>query len=434
MPHAPSFARHGSEKMIYDIRMGPQCIHHEGEYFAAYQANPKGGKALPHIIKRGRDGQWSEPVVLGDVKTYDHHLAPVIWLDAELRIHALYHCHITAHESVHVVSKAPLDITQWEPAPPVAPSISYPSVFPLRDGRVLLFHRPLGHMGYWTYQVSSDGGFSWRHPARPLVDFDRDPKIPGDDWAGSYHSAAISPDGQRLCLAFVYWDERLWPHPRYGRSMGHRNRCHLYYAELELASGELRNIDGELLPRPLNRKQAEQCLVWDTGDRLTNMPAISFDAEDSPCLAVPLSESSPQDCAFWFIRRESGQWRRTKITDTNDTWNAAHLERPDDKSFTAWLVVNDAVTALPYGGGELQEWRSADKGETWARQASISPSDNYLCNNPRPVIDRFGQPLPRTLLFFGWPGPHGICQAPDGTLAEGTFTGEAFLWREGQWL
>ena len=71
------FAQYGSEKMIYDVRMGPQCLHHNGTFYVVYQANRAGGRALPHITQRAPNGE-SYPVI-GDVARYYHHYAPILW-------------------------------------------------------------------------------------------------------------------------------------------------------------------------------------------------------------------------------------------------------------------------------------------------------------------------------------------------------------------
>lgn len=422
------FAQHGSEKMIYDIRMGPQCLFHDGEYFAAYQSNPLNGRALPHIIKRNRAGEWFEPVILGDVANYDHHFAPVLWLDKQLHIHVLYHCHIYLNQSRHLVSVAPLDITAWNEAPAVAPSISYPTVITLPDGRLLLYYRALGHMGFWIWQTSDDGGFTWKRLTTPLVDFDHRPEIPGDDWAGSYHSVALSRDGKSLHIAFVYWDERNWPHPFYNTVVGHRNRFHLYYLKANIETGELFTITGERMERPVNRHDAQKCLVWDTGSFLTNMPSILVDKDDRPSFFMPVSGDTLHDVTFWFIRREANQWARYPVTKATSTWNGSHLEQGENGAITAFLIGEaQHPENLPYGGGPLLEFSSADGGKNWTRRAEISPADGLLCNNPRPVVNATGATLPRTLLFYGW-------QGPDGIRPEGEFRGRSHLWQNGTWL
>lgn len=422
------FGEYGSEKMIYDIRMGPQCLFHDGEFFAVYQANIAGGRALPHIVKRGRDGKWSAPVIPGDVSNYDHHFAPVLWIDRTRHIHVLYHCHIYLNESRHLVSRLPLDISGWQDAPCAAPSISYPAILNLPDGKLLLYYRALGHMGYWTWQISGDGGFTWKRRDVPLVDFDRDPEVPGDDWAGSYHSVTLGRGGRSLHIAFVYWDERNWPHPLYKTVVGHRNRFHLYYLKADIESGELFTVSGERMECPVNKKAAEKCLVWDTGSFLTNMPSILVDENDCAAFLMPVSGRTLQDCTFWFIRRENGAWHRYPVTKATSTWNGSHMEYGDHGEIVAYLSGQAPQPEnLPYGGGPLQEMVSGDGGKTWSLRAGIVPADGILCNNPRPVTDAAGVPVKRTLLFYGWPGPDGISP-------EGAFRGKCWLWQNRQWL
>lgn len=423
------FAQHGSEKMIYDVRMGPQCLHDRGVFYAVYQANPAGGRALPHIVRRDISGQWSKPVVLGDVARWDHHYAPILWADAKRHLHVLFHCHFQLNEARHKVSSSPMDISSWVDGPLLAPSISYPRVLRAPDGRLLLYYRSLGHMGWWTYNLSEDGGATWPVPRSPLVDFDHRPEIPGDEWAGSYHSVAPGRDGKSLHLAFVRWDERNFVNPLYGEPVGLQARYDLHYARLDIASDRLFNIDGEELERPVNRRHAdEKCLIWNTGHQLTNMPAVLIDPENRPQLLMPVAEKKIDQCSFWFIRREGGAWRKTRVTGTTNIWNGAHLEYAADGSLTAFLVANAPHPGdMPYGGGRLQEWNSADGGETWRQIAEFPFPSGILCNNPRPVEDISGEPLRRTLIFFAWEGP-------DGILPGGPFRGQAYLWQDGRWL
>jgi len=422
------FARHGSEKMIYDIRMGPQGLYHDGAFYVAYQANPQSGKALPCVIKRDAGGVWSQPAVVGDVSHYDHHFAPVIWLDGEERLHVLYHCHARPDQAMHKIAAQPLSIEEWRAGPGVAPSVSYPRVVRVASGKLLLYYRALGHMGYWTYQLSDDHGCSWTCPDVPLVDFDQAPRTLGHEWAGTYHSVTPGRDGQSLHIAFVYWDERKPVHPVYGKRMGHRTRYNLYYLRLELSSGAVYNAAGTRLSRPVNRADAERCLVWDTGPLLTNMPSLLADEQDRPCFLLPVSGDAPDEGCFWFVRQEGAQWARRRVAELNDTWNGCRLAPASDGSLTAFLIARPPVFGeLPYGGGVLQEWRSTDNGDSWAMEQEISPLKGLLCNNPKPVENAAGSPLPRTLLLYGW-------QDPDGIPPDGEFKGAAYLWQDGSWL
>jgi hypothetical protein len=428
MPYAEPFARHGCEKMIYDIRMGPQCVYDKGSFYAVFIANQEGSRAVPHITKRTSRGGWHNAVALGDVPRFDHHFAPVLWLDGDKHVHVLSHCHAGLHGSRHQISQSPEDISTWRKGPEIAPSISYPRVIHLFDGRLLLYYRALGHMGYWTYQTSEDGGYSWVRPKVPLVDFDQSPELPGDEWAGSYHSVAPGQDGTSLHIAFVYWDERNQVHPVYGKKLAHMNRYHLYYARLDIQSGRLYSASGKRLKRPVNRKEAEKCRVWDTGSYLTNMPSILVDSEDKPSFLLPVSGERLDDCRFWFVRREADGWGKYCVAEANSTWNGSHLDKGDDGSITAFLTARPVQAGeLPYGGGSLQEWRSMDRGESWEFVQNITPGPGLICNNPKPVEDASGAALRRTLVFFGWKGPGGIPP-------EGPYPGNAYLWQDGNWL
>ena len=414
--------------MIYDVRMGPQGLYHEGAYYITYQASPKAGAYCACAMERDASGVWSEPTVIGEASHYDHHYAPVLWLDSDDYIHVLYHCHSSLHGSIHKISTRPLDISSWEAAQEIAPSISYPRLLRCPSGNLILYYRSLGHMGYWTLKTSNDGGHSWESWPNPIVDFDQSPIEPGDEWAGTYHSVALSRDGRSIHVAFTYWDERKKPHPAYGIEVGTRNRYNLYYARVDIDFKELCNIYDEPVAQPLVRRNADTCMVWDTGSSLTNMPTLYVDENEQPGLLAVSSGEKLDDCRYWFIVHRDGAWRRSPITQTNDTWSGSWIEDDGDGGLTAFLVTPpERYGNLPYGGGVLQEWHSMDRGKTWAFRRQIAPGSGLLSNNPKPIEDAHGAALKRTLLFFSWPGPDGI--SPSVARGAG-----AYLWRDGVWL
>jgi len=246
--------------------------------------------------------------------------------------------------------------------------------------------------------------------------------------AGSYHSVALGRNGKSLHVAFVYWDERRPVLPIYERSVGTMTRFNLYYLRFDLKTGKMYAANGAKLNRPLNRRDAEGCLVWDTKGHLSNMPSILVDKDDSPCFFMPVSEKMVDDCRFWFIRRTGDKWTNSPVTQTGSTWNGSHIEFGDDGNLNAF-VIGKASNAghCPYGGGPLQEWRSTDDGDTWQQISDITPQTGLLCNNPRPIEGVEGSPLKRSLVFFGWEGP-------DGILPGDPFKGRAYLWQDGKWL
>ena len=437
---ARPFARFGTEKMVYDVRMSPQALWHEDTIFIVYHST--GGedaelRGHPYAITyEVNSRRWSAPVRLGTVRGYDHHFAPIIWRDPGSHLHVLYHCH-GADGGVHLVSEHPDSIAAWRPGPAIAPSISYPRAFPLGDGRLLLYFRTFGHMGNWGYQLSNDGGYTWTRPEVPLVDFDQNPQTSLDTWACTYHSACLSGDRDWLHLGFNYMDERTSPNPVYPPPWN--DRYHLYYARLEVATGELYGPDGSRLLQPLTRAGAEACKLWHTDHRYSLNPSILpadepvGAGEGGAAFVVPVSDTTPHDVVFYFVRRHRGVWERHPIVRTNDIWSGSHVTRDADRSIIAYLTVGTVDGAdLRYGGGEVEAWRSRDEGVTWQREARLVPEEGLLYNNPKPVERPDGSEAARCLTLFGWQGPGGLEQQQRPFRPLGS-SGRAYLWLAGEW-
>ena len=426
------FARYGTEKMIYDVRMGPQALLHDEVIYIVYQVDRSKNVGNPHIISyRIKRGQWSKPVQVGTVLKYDHHYAPILWLDQDRYFHILYHCH--GGSGIHVVSEKRLSIRRWKESKAVAASISYPKIVPVNNERIVLYHRVFGHMGYWTYLLSNDGGYTWERPAKPPVDFDRDPQQHLDPYAGTYHSVRADTQGENLHVGFVYKDDSDRANPRYRSRLGKDKRYNLYYLRLNINTGNIYTIEGERLDSPLTRASAEQCKVLDSEYRITNMPSIAIDGEGYPSFLLPVSDSKQSDCMFYFIKRAGTGWVKYPIVRTNSIWSGCYLKRTAAGQWTVFLVVGKDDIEIPiYGGGELQEWVSNDDGRTWQMKRKLNPEPGLLYNNPTPVVTPDGKTVDKWLVFYGWEGPRGI---QENILADGTQIhnrGKAFLWYDGQ--
>jgi hypothetical protein len=428
---AKPFAVHGGEKMIYDLRMGPQAVAAGSEVVIVYQASADSLPAHPHVIAYDRShSRWSSPVRVGEAAGLDHHFAPILWLDGTGLWHLLYNRHFSP--GVHVVSSAPTDGSSWRKAPAIAPSITYPSVWPLAGGRRLLLYRVEGHLGYWVYRLSDDGA-GWG-PERPLLDFDYQAADEVDRWAGSYVSLAVDPHGSAVHLGFCRWDERDGCHPRYRFKRDLLTRYNLYYLRLDPESGHLASADGETLPAPVNRRAAEACRVCDTGWELTNFPAVAADPGGRPVLVAPITEGDPWRCRFHCFRWDGRQWRQSRIVSTDNTWNAARIVRVADSQIVADLVVGEGKgEECFYGGGELERWASDDNGTSWHRQCHFVPQPGLLYNNPMPVQQAAGGWLPDGFVLYGWQGPGGVWALPEYA-TENRNRGQAWLWLDGHWV
>ncbi len=425
------FAKFGSEKMIYDARMGPVAVDDGQRVVIVYQGGEGASVGQPHIIAYDRKTvRWSPPMQLGTVSHRDHHFMPIVWRDDGGYWQVLYHCHFSP--GVHLVSKVPDAIDAWENGETIADSISYPSIHYLGDGRRLLFYRVKGHLGYWVYRLSDDGGRSWG-AERLLIDFDYDPQDEADRWAGSYPLPLVSRDGRSLHIGLCYWDERNGCHPRYRFKLDLLTRYHLYYLKLDVDSGELSTIHGTGLDIPVNRRAAEAAKVLDSGDELTNFPTIATDAHDRPMMIVPISEGDPWRCRFHCLRWDGSKWQHSTIIETDNTWSASRVIDWQGDRITADLIVGEGKgEACFYGGGQLQRWQSDDNGLNWRYQRSFVPIEGLIYNNPRPVERAGGGVVDDAFVLYGWQGPGGVWKTPSYDTPNHN-RGMAWLWLDGKW-
>ncbi len=431
-PNPQPFAVHGCEKMIYDARMGPVAVADGERIVIVYQAAEQGLPGHPHVICYDRGTrQWSPPLRIGTAAGLDHHFAPILWLDDAGHWHVLFNCHFTP--GTHLISRDPHSTAEWIEGPTIANSISYPSVHRLAGGRTILVYRVEGHLGYWVYHLSDDGGATWS-AEYVILDFNREARDEIDRWAGEYILPAMGLAQNSVHLGFCYWDERNGCHPRYQFKRDLLTRYHLYYLRLDAATGRLMTVDGKAVAAPVNRREAEIAKVLDTGDELTNFPSVDVDEADRPALLAPVSVNDPWRCEFRFLRWTGHAWLASTITETDNIWSASRfIELRGDRVTVDLIAGQGKAEECFYGGGDLQRWQSNDAGRSWRRLQTFIPVPGLLYNNPRPVQLPTGGELPDAFVLHGWQGPGGVWAVPEYA-TENRNRAEAWLWLEGRWV
>ncbi len=418
------FAANGGLKMLYDNRMYPQAVEHDGMTYMVW----RDAAGLPYI--RSYDNaskQFSAPYMLltgrldrVDTAKYrrDHHFAPILWVDGRGRLHTLFGCHNTP--GMHLIAEKPGSIVEWTLGPPIFENLSYPKAHRIYGGKTLIYFRHWGHLGSWKYRISGDGGESWSGPAQALIDMNA---YPQDGFmaahAGSYNTSRVSRDGKTLHVAFIWKMEEEHPNARYGKVLhDHRRRHNLYYLKVDLPTGRVFNIEGEELRAPVNKGLADRrCLVWDTQERVAAVgPSIYLDEGDNPYFTLPVSEETAYKGRFYFVRYDgqAGRWLRTPIAAAPHPFNSSHLDRGGDGVFRAFLITGEGEsiaagdTRSVYGwGGSVEEWLSSDGGATWRRGRDLTPARGRRYQNMQFVAAAGGGIARGRLLFYGWQGDDG---------------------------
>lgn len=409
----------GGLKMLYDSRMEPQAVAVHGRVHLVW----RDARGLPWM--RSYDlatRRFSQPrmVLVGTGVDFDrqrfmrdHHFAPVAWAGTRGRVHVAFGFHRTPGYHFASAAGAP-DGDRWERLPAIASSVSYPQVHRIAGDRTLVYYRHAGHLGFWTYATSSDGGRTWRSPERPVVDLDASPRdLPVAAHAGSYHTTRVSPDGKTLHIGFVWKIEDPVASERYGEVLhDHVRRHNLYYLRVDLETGEVASARGTRLRRPINLGTAQrECLVLDTaGGSVSVGPAIEIDEHGEPAFLVPVSGARPYESVFRFVSRVAGEWRSTPLAATGHPFNSGQLLRHRDGSFRALLVAGDGVATASgemnrYGWGDrIEEWTSDTGHGNWRRTRDLTPRPGLRYQSVKLIRGEDGQPLADMAVFYAWEG------------------------------
>ena len=415
---AVRFADDGALKMLYDNRMYPQAVESDGEVFVVWRGN----RGLPWIRAYDlAERRFGEPRMLlegtgieVDAGRFerDQHYSPVVWAEADGRVHVAFGFHRTP--GFHLASARPDEIGSWDWLPVISDSVSYPQVHRIAGDKTLVYFRESGHLGFWTYRVSDDAGRTWVAPASPVIDMDALPhESPLASHAGSYQTTRVSADGRTLHIAFIWKVEEPVGSERYGGVLHDYTRRHnLYYVRADLESGKVFNAQGKELPRPVNFATAQRdCLVWDTeGGSASVGPSIALGPRGEPYFLLPVSGDTPYASTFYFVRMEEGKWKQSPLASTGHPFNSTHLVRNHDGSFSAFLIAgegeaNEESEMNRYGWGDrVEEWRSDKTGAGWHRARDLTPHGGMRYQSVKFVRGASGETLDGLLLFYAWSG------------------------------
>ncbi len=421
-----AFASGGKFKMLYDCRQRPQSVLFHGRLFIVYNGDAKPsssgkGSAYPMLIAYDPDARsFCRPVRLGKKNSTDHHYSPIIWADEEDYLHVLFGCHKTP--GTHLISQEPVERTTadaadivWREAPPIAPKLSYPTIFRISGDRELIYYRTDGHTSSWTYRISDDNGQSWHGPESDVTDLDSKGRL---DWS-SYQTKLPSKDGKYLHVVYTDYDDnkhspdpQRFFNPRYDQLASNEWKYNLSYVKINLENHEVSNADGQVLETPIDIDYSKKhCEIWDTQWRGAGVPpAVALDENGNPVFLHVLSENSLSEHQYYYVRRVGNEWKQTPITHSSHQWNSCYLSRDADHTLHAFLVVGEGYLEGGYmdrhGGGRIEEWVSSDNGNRWTKRREVSPNspqyDGWRFNNVQPVVRPDGSTVDGMLLYYGW--------------------------------
>ncbi len=282
----------------------PAGEHLDGITYISYQ----GPYEDPYVAAYNHEtAEWSGPYQAGvslmgkdPTRKIDNHGKPTLIIDNAGYIHIFFGGHggmrdvhganpLGNHhygENRHVVSKRPLDITEWETLDTLPPFGTYNQVVKMDNGDIYLFYRHGAHRSDWVYHKSTDNGRTFSAPVSFLKHKRRTDLGAVDSW----YPYVTKGKGDEIIVSFDYhlcWDGASAPDER-----GHTaNRQDLFYMVFDTGDGLWRNVQGEQLPMPLTREIAEEkALVARSGDLWSFNASSTLDPKGRPHIGITMGE------------------------------------------------------------------------------------------------------------------------------------------------
>ncbi|MHC4118166.1 MAG: BNR-4 repeat-containing protein [Planctomycetota bacterium] len=269
---------------FYNNVIAPHAVVAADKVFCAFQNTYGWPIIMAYDIAQKK---WSEPVAASDDGLgKDAHGNPSICLDRNGYIHIFYGCH--GRTMRHTRSMQPYDIASWQEHSEPTQRATYPQSIRMADDSICLFYRAGGHMAPWTLQTSSDDGATWS-PGEKVIEMQLEPQ---DPLAAAYAAIVPGTHGRTIHCFWVHKDDNAarvrgdkkhpWRPLRYKGLHEAVYRYNQYYIRRD-ADGLWRNITGRQVKLPVTKAYAdEHCLVFDSGDKFTNIARPIVDAYDRP--------------------------------------------------------------------------------------------------------------------------------------------------------
>ena len=322
-------------------------------------------------------GEFAWPVVLGSNPDGDAHRNPTLLIDEDGYLYVFYGAH--GHATIALKSDAPLDISSWsEVAPLDDPGTSYPQPWQLTSGEVFVSYRQAPG---WRFRISRDGARTWEQSV-DLVNFG----CPEDSRGCAEHSIygiTIAAGGEYPRRIHFAWS-RLGggtPEEIENKHLWAR-RYNVYYACSDDGGQTWRRSDGSAYELPIDEDAAEK--IYDCGQHGVWLKDIQLDSQGNPFILFLDAEIETFETTWKVARHTSAGWRFSDVTGSDHMYDAGALIFIGDDDLRIW---GPSTPVQPHeDGGEIEEWRSTDGGETWRNTQHLTAGSKLSHNHVKPVM------------------------------------------------
>lgn len=337
---------------------------HEDPYVCSYNHTSKEWKGP---FKAGISALGKTPIIT-DPKKIDNHGRPALLVDGDGYIHLIFGGHggnarlgenklgtIGRGEMMHVVSKKPYDISEWEELKNISPHGTYSQWVKMKNGSIYLFYRHGSHRSNWVYQKSTDNARTFASPVSIL----KYKKAEGlaltyDSWYAWFQEGADNS----IVSSFNYH--------QCGTANGHSSlRLNSYYMKMNTETDSWETITGEKLIMPLTKESADEMVkIHDSKGKKTQLGTVQNDGNGIPHLYFKNKGH------FSYAFRENDNWNVIDVKDPKFNLGDA------DISFGGENKVRIIATTSTSETAKIAWWTTQDEGQNWIKELPLFSSNS----------------------------------------------------------
>lgn len=312
---------------------------------------------------------FAYPVVLGSNRNDDAHRNPTLLVAEDGHLVVFYGAH---GDTTHVLrSQKPYEIAAWEALGDLPDArTSYPQPWSLQPGVIFVSYR--GASG-WRFTRSHDGGRSWEAPT-DLITFPE----------ANIYAVTVAEEGPYPRKVHIAWSRLGGGTPEeIAKKHLWARRYNVYYAYSDDGGATWKRSDGTPYRLPITEESAEK--LYDCGQHGVWLEDIQLDSQGNPYIlfidaVVETYESQ------WKLARHlgSGRWRITDVTTSDHMYDAGALVFLSDDDLR--LYAPTTPSQPQEDGGEMEEWRSTDRGETWTNTRHLTRGSQWSHNHVKVAV------------------------------------------------
>ena len=141
--------------------------------------------------------------------------------------------------------------------------------------------------------------------------------------------------------------------------------------------------DGTPYTLPIAEDDAEK--LYDCGRHGVWLKDIQLDSRGNPYILFLDADIDTYESAWKVLGHVGGEWKLSEITHSDHMYDSGGIVFVSDDD----IRVYGATTASQpqEDGGEIEEWRSTDGGETWRNTRHLTEGSQYSHNHVKVVFN-----------------------------------------------